>query len=123
MFRKDFLWGGSVSCMQTEGAWNEGGKGLSVYDVMPIKEGHSDWKTAIDFYHRYKEDIALFAGMGFNSYRFSISWSRVFPNGEGEVNEEGLAFYDKIVDELPVPFRYTFGTYEKVRRLDGTWNR
>ena len=127
MFRKDFLWGGSVSCMQTEGAWNEGGKGLSVYDVMPVKEGHSDWKTAIDFYHRYKEDIALFGGMGFNSYRFSISWSRVFPNGEGEVNEEGLAFYDKVVDELlandiePMICLFHFDTPLALMKKYGGW--
>jgi len=100
VFRKDFLWGGSVSCMQTEGAWNEDGKGLSIYDVMPVKEGHSDWKTAIDFYHRYEEDIALFAGMGFNCYRLSLSWSRIFPQGEGEINPQGLAFYDSVIDTL-----------------------
>lgn len=100
MFKKDFLWGGSVSSMQTEGAWNEDGKGLSVYDVMPVKEGASDWKTAIDFYHRYPEDIALLAGMHFSCYRFSVSWSRVFPEGEGKLNEAGLAFYDRVVDEL-----------------------
>ena len=100
MFKKGFLWGGSVSSMQTEGAWNEDGKGMSIYDVMPVREGCSDWKTAIDFYHRYPEDIALFAGMGFNCYRFSVSWSRVFPDGEGAVNEKGLAFYDRVVDEL-----------------------
>ncbi len=127
MFRNDFLWGGSVSCMQTEGAWNEGGKGLSVYDVMPVKEGHSDWKTAIDFYHRYKEDIALFAGMGFNCYRFSISWSRVFPNGEGEINEEGLAFYDKVVDELiangiePMICLFHFDTPLALMKKYGGW--
>ncbi len=127
MFRKDFLWGGSVSSMQTEGAWNEGGKGLSIYDVMPIKEGHSDWKVAIDFYHRYKEDIALFAGMGFNSYRFSISWSRVFPEGEGKVNEEGLQFYDKVVDELiangiePMICLYHFDTPLALMKKYGGW--
>ena len=100
MFKKDFLWGGSVSCMQTEGAWNEGGKGPSVYDVQKPKPGKSDWKVAIDFYHRYQEDIALFAEMGFNAYRFSVSWSRVFPDGEGAVNEEGMRFYDAVIDEL-----------------------
>lgn len=100
MFKKDFLWGGSVSAMQTEGAWNEDGKGMSIYDVMPAKAGRSDWKTAIDFYHRYPEDIGLLAGMHFNCYRFSISWSRVFPEGEGEINEKGLEFYDRVVDEL-----------------------
>lgn len=127
MFRSDFLWGGSVSSMQTEGAWNEGGKGLSIYDVMPIKEGHSDWKVAIDFYHRYKEDIALFAGMGFNCYRFSISWSRVFPNGEGEINKEGLEFYDKVVDELiakgiePMICLYHFDTPLALMKKYGGW--
>lgn len=100
MFKTNFLWGGSVSSMQTEGAWNEDGKGPSVYDVMPAREGCSDWKTAIDFYHRYQEDIGLLAGMHFNCYRFSVSWSRVFPEGEGEVNQAGLDFYDRVVDEL-----------------------
>ncbi|MBR2263620.1 MAG: glycoside hydrolase family 1 protein [Firmicutes bacterium] len=100
MFREGFLWGGSVSCMQTEGAWNEDGKGMSIYDIMPVRPGHSDWKVAIDFYHRYKEDIDLFAEMGFNCYRFSISWSRVLPEGEGAVNEKGLEFYDKVVDYM-----------------------
>ena len=99
-FKKGFLWGGSVSSMQTEGAWNEGGKGPSIYDVRSAKEGASDWKVAIDSYHRHKEDTALFAGMGFNSYRFSISWSRVFPNGDGEVNLEGVKFYDEMIDEM-----------------------
>lgn len=127
MFRKDFLWGGSVSAMQTEGAWNEGGKGLSIYDVMPVREGHSDWKTAIDFYHRYEEDIALFAGMGFNAYRFSISWSRVFPEGEGAINEEGLAFYDKVVDKLiengiePMICLYHFDTPLALMKKYGGW--
>lgn len=98
--KNDFLWGGSVSAMQIEGAWNEGGKGLTVYDVRDIKEGESDWKTAIDFYHRYKEDIAMFGEMGFKAYRFSISWARIFPEGEGTVNEEGLKFYENVIDEL-----------------------
>ncbi|MDR1795166.1 MAG: glycoside hydrolase family 1 protein [Erysipelotrichaceae bacterium] len=98
--RKDFLWGGSVSAMQTEGAVAEGGKGLSNYDVKPVKEGDADWKVAIDFYHRYKEDIALFAELGMNVYRFSLYWSRVIPDGEGEVNEEGLQFYENVIDEM-----------------------
>ena len=72
MLKDNFLWGGSVSSMQTEGAWNIDGKGPSNYDVRKIKPGFSDWKMAIDFYHRYKEDINLFAEMGFNTYRFSI---------------------------------------------------
>ncbi|MDR1108415.1 MAG: glycoside hydrolase family 1 protein [Spirochaetaceae bacterium] len=100
IFKDDFLWGGSVSSMQTEGAWNEGGKGLTTYDAQGQTKFNSDWKTAIDFYHRYREDIALFAGMGFRAYRFSISWARVLPDGEGKINEEGLAFYDAVIDEL-----------------------
>src|SRR5699024_10003836 len=95
-----FLWGGAATSFQTEGAWNEGGKGPSIVDARPIPEGHSDWKVAVDFYHRYKEDIALFKEVGFNAYRTSISWSRIFPNGEGEPNEEGLAFYDRVFDEM-----------------------
>ncbi|WP_026692343.1 glycoside hydrolase family 1 protein [Peribacillus kribbensis] len=95
-----FLWGGAVTSFQTEGAWNEGGKGPSIVDARPVKEGQSDWTTAVDFYHRYKEDIALFKEMGFNAYRTSISWSRIFPDGEGEANEEGLKFYDDLFDEM-----------------------
>lgn len=86
--------------MQAEGAWNEDGKGLTIYDVKPTKEGRSDWKDAIDFYHRYPEDIKLFQELGLNSYRFSISWARVLPEGEGRINEQGLDFYEKVVDEL-----------------------
>lgn len=97
---KNFLWGGAVTSFQTEGAWNEGGKGASIVDARPIPEGHSDWKVAVDFYHRYQEDIALFKELGFNAYRTSISWSRIFPDGEGEPNEEGLQFYDDVFDEL-----------------------
>ncbi len=99
-FKANFLWGGSVSSMQTEGAWDEDGKGMTVYDVREKKPGVSDWKVAIDFYHRYKEDIALFAEMGFTAYRFSLSWARILPDGEGEVSPAGLAFYDNVIDEL-----------------------
>lgn len=97
---KNFYWGGSVSSFQTEGAWNEGGKGLSIYDVRPTPAGHADWKVAIDEYHRYKEDIALMKQMHFNFYRFSIAWSRIIPNGDDDVNEEGVAFYNRLIDEL-----------------------
>ena len=109
-FPKDFLWGGATAANQYEGAYNADGKGLSVQDVTP-KGGFgpiTDGPTVdnlklegIDFYHRYKEDIALFAEMGFKVYRTSIAWSRIFPNGdESEPNEAGLAFYDKVFDEL-----------------------
>ena len=117
-FPADFLWGGATAANQYEGAYNVDGKGLSVQDVtpkggMPAKAGDlnpliTDEPTAdnlklegIDFYHRYKEDIALFAEMGFKVYRTSIAWSRIFPNGdETEPNEAGLKFYDDLFDEL-----------------------
>lgn len=98
-FPEGFLWGGAVTSFQAEGAWNEGGKGISTVDVRPVPQGLSDWKTAIDFYHRYKEDIALFRELGLKAFRFNISWSRVLPDGETP-NEEGLKFYGDLIDEL-----------------------
>ncbi|EOH96478.1 6-phospho-beta-glucosidase [Enterococcus moraviensis ATCC BAA-383] len=108
-FPKDFLWGGAIAANQCEGAYNEDGKGLSVEDVAPLgwkglptSEPTSDNMKliGIDFYHRYKEDIKLFAEMGFKVFRLSIAWSRIFPQGdEQEPNEKGLEFYDKVFDE------------------------
>ncbi len=108
-FPKGFLWGGAVAANQCEGAYNEDGKGLSVQDVLPhgIKTPRTEEPTednmklvGIDFYHRYKEDIKLFAEMGFKVFRLSIAWSRIFPNGDDkEPNEKGLEFYDKVFDE------------------------
>lgn len=108
-FPKDFLWGGAVAANQCEGAYNTDGKGLSVQDVMPegIRGERTENPTennlkleGIDFYHRYKEDIKLFAEMGFEVFRTSIAWSRIFPNGDDEIpNEKGLAFYDDLFDE------------------------
>lgn len=97
---KGFLWGNSVSSMQTEGGYNEGGKGKSVYDTFPATENSSDWKVAIDDYHNYPEDLDLMANQGMNCYRFQISWSRVNPDGDGEFNEEGIKFYDNLINEL-----------------------
>jgi len=114
-FKKDFLWGGAVAAHQIEGAWDEDGKGVSIADVMTagsndkpreITDGVIPGKNypnheAIDFYHRYEEDIALFAEMGFKTFRTSIAWSRIFPKGdETEPNEAGLQFYDDLFDEL-----------------------
>ena len=109
MFPENFLWGGAVAANQCEGAYNEDGKGLSIQDVMPqgIKGPRTEQPTeenlkliGIDFYHRYKEDIKLFAEMGFKVFRLSIAWSRIFPKGdEKEPNEAGLEFYDKVFDE------------------------
>ena len=97
---KDFFWGNSTSSMQTEGAWNEGGKGLSVYDVREATEFSTDWKVATDSYRRYKEDFDYMKEMGMNCYRFQISWTRVCPTGDGAFNEEGIAFYDQFIDDL-----------------------
>ncbi|WP_249704701.1 6-phospho-beta-glucosidase BglA [Bacillus zhangzhouensis] len=112
---KDFLWGGALAAHQFEGGWNEARKGPSVVDVMTagahgvprqitetIEEGtFYPNHEAIDFYHRYKEDIAMFAEMGLKCLRTSIGWSRIFPKGdEAEPNEAGLQFYDDVFDEL-----------------------
>lgn len=109
MFPKNFLWGGAVAANQCEGAYNSDGKGLSVQDVLPdgVKGRITDTPTednlkllGIDFYHNYKEDIKLFAEMGFKVFRTSIAWSRIFPNGDdNEPNEKGLLFYDNLFDE------------------------
>lgn len=129
VIKEGFLWGGSVSSMQTEGAWNEDGKGKSIYDTRTAPMAQKgDWGTAIDFYHRYKEDIALFAEMGFNSYRFSVSWSRVIPDGDGEVNEKGLEFYDRVIEELlskgiePVVCLYHFDLPYSLQERFGDWD-
>ncbi|HIX81809.1 MAG TPA: glycoside hydrolase family 1 protein [Candidatus Erysipelatoclostridium merdavium] len=98
-FPKDFLWGASTSAYQVEGANLEDGKGPSVQDVKVIPEGTSDLTVCADHYHRYKEDIALMAEMGFKTYRFSISWSRILPNGTGEVNPKGIEFYNNVINE------------------------
>ncbi|MDR1470185.1 MAG: 6-phospho-beta-glucosidase, partial [Spirochaetaceae bacterium] len=119
-FPKGFLWGGAIAANQAEGAYREDGKGLSCADVMrggkgrmaeiadsralrrtiEKPEGFFPSHEAIDFYRRYKEDIALFAEMGFKVFRTSIAWSRIFPNGDdAQPNEKGLAFYDSLFDE------------------------
>lgn len=109
-FPEGFLWGGATAANQIEGAYAEDGKGLSVQDVLPggvvkpVSAGPTPDNLkleAIDFYHRYQEDIALFAEMGFKVFRLSIAWSRIFPRGdEAEPNAAGLAFYDRVIDEL-----------------------
>ena len=113
-FKADFMWGGAVAAHQLEGGWQEGGKGISVADVMTagahgvareITDGVIAGKNypnhdAIDFYHRYKDDIKLFAEMGFKCFRTSIAWTRIFPLGdEAQPNEAGLQFYDDLFDE------------------------
>ena len=108
-FPEGFLWGGAVAANQCEGAYDEDGKGWSIQDVTPqgirgpvTAEPTSDnlKLKGIDFYHRYKEDVKLFAELGFQVFRTSIAWSRIFPNGDDETpNEKGLQFYDDLFDE------------------------
>lgn len=116
-FPDNFLWGGATAANQCEGAWKEGGKGLTTNDVIPAgkdrfavlagerevhfpDDRHSyPAHEAIDFYHHYEDDLKLMAGMGFKCFRMSISWTRIFPNGDDAIpNEEGLAFYDRVFD-------------------------
>lgn len=127
-FPDGFMWGGAIAANQVEGGWNQGGKGLSVADMATFKsnvdvkdfskhmaitsefieaaiqdESDADYpkRRGIDFYHRYKEDLALFAEMGFKTLRLSIAWSRIFPTGEeAEPNEEGLQFYEDVFKEM-----------------------
>ncbi|MEW3467574.1 glycoside hydrolase family 1 protein, partial [Enterococcus entomosocium] len=97
-FPEAFLWGASTSAYQVEGAWAEDGKGPSVQDIKEIPQGTTNFKVASDHYHRYEEDVKLFKELGLKAYRFSISWSRVMP--DGQVNPAGLAFYQKLIDLL-----------------------
>lgn len=140
-FPKDFLWGGATAANQCEGAWMEDGKGISIEDVITagaykvprkITDGVQNGiyypsHCAIDHYHRYEEDIALFAGMGFKCYRFSIAWTRIFPNGdELKPNEAGLAHYDKVIDccrSHGIEPLITISHYEMPMGLttDGSW--
>lgn len=114
VFSEDFLWGGAVAANQCEGAWDVDGKGPSICDHLRggsltkkrqfdrdiLKDEYYPSHEAVDFYHHYKEDIGMFAEMGFKVFRLSIAWSRIFPIGdEAEPNEAGLAFYDKVFDE------------------------
>ena len=91
---KDFLWGASTSAYQVEGANLTHGKGPSVQDIKKVPEGTSELDVCADFYHHYKEDIALMAEMGFKTFRFSVAWSRILPEGTGAVNQEGIDFYN-----------------------------
>lgn len=134
-FPASFLWGGATAANQIEGAYDADGKGLSVQDVMPrgIVGARTEAPTpdnlklvGVDFYHRYAEDIALFAEMGFTTFRFSIAWSRIFPDGDDDQpNEAGLAFYDRVLDELEkhgIEPLVTISHYETPLHLAETYN-
>lgn len=128
-FPKNFLWGASTSAYQVEGAYNEDGKGLSVQDTKEPFPGTPDFKVSSDHYHHYKEDVALFAEMGFKTYRFSIAWTRIIPNGVGDVNPKGIEFYNNLINELlshgiePLVTMYHFDLPDALQREGGWSNR
>src|SRR5215217_8763834 len=103
-FPSDFVWGAATASYQIEGATREGGRGESIWDRfsgMPGKVRNGDTgEIACDFYHRFRHDVRLMQELGVDAFRFSISWPRVLPQGRGRINEAGLDFYDRLVDEL-----------------------
>lgn len=103
-FPKDFLWGAASAAYQVEGAYNQDGKGASIWDIFSHLPGTTYQGTngdiAVDHYHRFREDVALMAEQGLKSYRFSISWPRLLPEGRGKINEAGVKFYSDLIDEL-----------------------
>lgn len=111
-FPPDFVWGFGTASYQVEGAWNEGGRGRSIWDTYSgaggatPNRGHQvigdNGDVACDHYHKFREDVALMASLGLKNYRFSIAWPRILPNGTlaGGVNQEGVKFYDNLIDEL-----------------------
>lgn len=140
VFPEDFLWGGAAAANQFEGAYQADGKGLSIQDVLPngIMAKSTEKPTednlkliGIDFYNRYKEDIAMLAEMGFKVFRTSIAWSRIFPNGDdAEPNEAGLQFYEKVVEECDkhgIKVMFTLSHYETplnlAKKYDGWTDR
>ncbi len=140
--REDFLWGGSIAAHQCEGAWNVDGKGIGIMDLVTsgsyevpreickdIEEGKRyPSHDGIDFYHRFREDIALFGEMGFKALRISIDWSRIYPNGDDEEpNKKGIEYYQSVVDELikngiePIVTLYHFEMPVNLVRKYGSW--
>jgi len=128
-FRSDFLWGASTSAYQVEGAYDEDNKGKSVQDMNAVIPGTTDFKVAADHYHHYKEDIALMGEMGFKTYRFSIAWTRIIPDGDGEVNPKGVEFYSNLIDEClkhgiePLVTMYHFDLPYELEKKGGWSNR
>lgn len=129
-FPKNFLWGASTSAYQVEGAWDEDGKGWSVQDASSKqKEEIADFKVASDHYHKYKEDVKLFAQMGLKAYRFSVAWSRIIPDGDGDINLKGIEFYSNLIDELlkyhiePIVTIYHFDLPYELEKKGGWANR
>jgi 6-phospho-beta-glucosidase len=129
-FPPAFLWGASTSAYQVEGASDVDGKGPSVIDARTDRPtGIADYTVASDHYHRFEQDVALMAELGLRAYRFSISWSRVVPDGDGPVNAAGLAFYDRLIDALlaagiePIVTMYHFDLPQALAERGGWTNR
>ena len=132
-FPKGFYWGTATSSYQIEGAWNEDGKGPSIWDTYAHTPGNINngdtGDVANDHYHRYKEDVALMKNIGANAYRFSIAWPRIFANGTGQPNPKGLDFYNRLVDELvaagvaPFPTLYHWDLPQALQDKGGWQNR
>lgn len=130
-FPADFLWGSASAAYQVEGAWDQGGKGPSVWDEFVRIPGKTFKETTgdvtVDHYHKYKEDVSLMAEQGLKAYRFSIAWSRILPEGSGAVNEEGLRFYENLIDELlahqiePVVTLYHWDIPQALQDQYGGW--
>lgn len=103
-FKRDCMWGTATASYQIEGAWDEDGKGESIWDIFSHEAGHIDCDhtgdIACDHYHRFREDVQLMKSIGIRAYRFSIAWTRLFPEGTGELNEAGVRFYSDLIDEL-----------------------
>lgn len=103
-FTADFVWGAATSAYQIEGAWDEDGRGPSIWDICCHEGGHvyesHTGDAACDHYHRFREDVALMREIGLKAYRFSLSWSRLLPEGTGKVNEAGVRFYSELIDAL-----------------------
>lgn len=129
-FPPSFLWGASTSAYQVEGGWDADGKGPSVIDTRArVPAGTADPTVAADHYHRYPEDVALFAELGLRAYRFSIAWTRLLPDGTGAVNPAGIAFYHRLIDALldagiePVVTMYHFDLPAALQEIGGWSNR
>ncbi len=133
LFPKEFIWGGATSAYQIEGAYNEDGKGESLWDfyanhLQIIKDGATG-NIAIDHYHRYRDDVRMMKGLGLKAYRFSISWTRILPSGIGPVNEKGIEFYQNLITELlaagiePIPTLYHWDYPKALADQSGWLNR
>lgn len=128
-FPEHFLWGASTSAYQVEGAWDEDGKSPSIIDMYEHPAGYADFTVASDHYHHFAEDIALFAKMGLKAYRFSIAWTRILPQGTGEVNPAGVEHYRAVIAECrkygiePVVTMYHFDLPWCLEQQGGWLNR